>query len=1168
MLIASTKARSANLSRLISTPGISIRVAALLIPGLLLLSCGGSDSGDQANLPPVANAAVLGTGKGSGEATSEYTVRSGTEVLLSGKDSEGADGPILEYEWNVVSVVGGGLSVEQIESALYERTIHTKRFRVPQVGSTASVKFELTVEDADGDLASDGVTVRIDPAADPNHFLIQDNVHTDSDSTVANTYELILALDMASGASISAPYEVVVDTWAEWTSPDFPRDPEQGFSEYCTEPRLPGGGKTCAMPLPRHKVAISGMWPAGIPAEGSNPYAWYNPRFRVELPFLNIDDINQAFETKFRENRVELWEVDNVKLVQRFHIVESGNSARLFIGHDGQVGLKAADALLTDLQLLNLSSVDGSEYADVPVEDIRQLVGREGAASASAYYTLVDPEDDFTTLNDWLCIRGFAVASEEEKYEDCLPADDVAEAVYVNNYDLGFGRRMFMRRDQCDNIFSYVVNYPSLEAAIKQQDDFAIVVMEYAPLDNDTSPCSDDQKVVKFFAYVPDDRSGNAARVLSMNFDGRGEKYLPGVCTACHGGSPGASAELNSTFMPFDIDSFLFAGPPGGPQSDPDLNLENLPASIDPFLYTLDAQLEQFRQLNGGALFTYLHKKASVDRRLANRFSAPVELVNVWYDSDVETLDSWPDAGLDGLEGFSFDGSLRLPGWESAKDAMGADAMDAKVLHDEVFARHCRACHIQLETLSIQFDKAKDFRGMYVSSLPRTVFQSGTMPMARLTMDRVWNDFYEPETSAAAVLYDDYCAQNDYKYQAICMSGVPPRPGTPFASLKIVNKKAKYLAGESIRFDGTASVFVDDMAWRWNISPKGGSMAEDCSEVSFNLADTLMPSVVADKSPCDYEVKLELLLDGLVVSEAVAEFVVDRVPVPACINASFENFEPSDTGLLVDVLGKIQDRGDDGLEIVDLPNDPDLIDNKDGTVTVLDPPLDGSARQFTYNLVDVNGSKSKMQGLIFVRFSTEEYSLSPPCGLNIPGVKTTEKEFELHWLVAADQVEAARYNIFKNEVKVNAEPLAETSYPVSYMDSEGLFTLKVQAVTASVQFDSSQFEVTRSYTLDIDPIFKRDVAPPKLNCVTCHMGGAGDFMLSRTDFHDNWAALRQDLTRSVGAERPRLSFDWPELSNLVVCGTKGCEEMSRGNDMSQQDAETIIKWLEEGGLRN
>ena len=147
---------------------------------------------------------------------------------------------------------------------------------------------------------------------------------------------------------------------------------------------------------------------------------------------------------------------------------------------------------------------------------------------------------------------------------------------------------MYTRTDALGNVFSFVKNYGTLEGAIRGLDSFATVITEYSPLVNHTISTP---KFVKFFTFV-EDGSGDAPRVASFDFDGRGERFTPGNCIICHGGQrpPGVSelafdatcgdpndatcyawptrnrdgvviadGDLEGTFLPWDIGSLLFA---------------------------------------------------------------------------------------------------------------------------------------------------------------------------------------------------------------------------------------------------------------------------------------------------------------------------------------------------------------------------------------------------------------------------------------------------------------------------------------------------------------------------------------------------------------------------------------------------------------------------------
>ena len=83
------------------------RFYLLLIP-LVLSACGGdegdglSDVGDQADLPPVVTATVVGAGAPVSGA--DHSMRSGSTVLLTSVEFTAQDSAIVEAEWSIENV--------------------------------------------------------------------------------------------------------------------------------------------------------------------------------------------------------------------------------------------------------------------------------------------------------------------------------------------------------------------------------------------------------------------------------------------------------------------------------------------------------------------------------------------------------------------------------------------------------------------------------------------------------------------------------------------------------------------------------------------------------------------------------------------------------------------------------------------------------------------------------------------------------------------------------------------------------------------------------------------------------------------------------------------------------------------------------------------------------
>jgi mono/diheme cytochrome c family protein len=152
----------------------------------------------------------------------------------------------------------------------------------------------------------------------------------------------------------------------------------------------------------------------------------------------------------------------------------------------------------------------------------------------------------------------------------------------------------------------------------------------------------------KFFTFGPD-----GALLLSVNLDGRGEKFMPGTCVACHGGSTyngrfpehgNPSPYLGAGFLPFDTGNYLFS-------SRADL--------------TEAAQSDSIFGLNQLVRATETSANTAVSR-----------LIDGWYASGTHVLDK----------------AYVAPAWQAA-DAQSPGA--ARFYHD-VVGISCRTCHVSL----------------------------------------------------------------------------------------------------------------------------------------------------------------------------------------------------------------------------------------------------------------------------------------------------------------------------------------------------------------------------------------------------------------------------------------------------------------------------------------
>jgi subtilisin-like proprotein convertase family protein len=204
----------------------------------------------------------------------------------------------------------------------------------------------------------------------------------------------------------------------------------------------------------------------------------------------------------------------------------------------------------------------------------------ESEETATAYYAAVDPENQRKTLQEWQLLNGFG-------NEPQLTAD--AFAIYINDADLGFARRMYLLTkdsgDDKDNIASCVENYLTIDDAIAQNGVLATVCMEWSPAPDGSNG---GRRYTKFFTY---DENNNLA--LGADLDGRGFKYQPGLCLVCHGGSPKPPdagvypdhGEVGAFFLPWDLDTFKYS--------------ETVPS------LSRAAQESEFKKFNQAVLSTY-----------------------------------------------------------------------------------------------------------------------------------------------------------------------------------------------------------------------------------------------------------------------------------------------------------------------------------------------------------------------------------------------------------------------------------------------------------------------------------------------------------------------------------------------------------------------------------
>lgn len=1192
----------------------SLRHAAIAVVAASLVACssGSFDSnvGKQVNRDPEARPQILNGGTSN-------VFREGAEVFLTGKASEDSDGPIVDWQWAQT----GGPAVR-----LLERNSATVSFTAPDVSTGTTLTFELTVSDAHSITNSSTVDVVVLPGQDADKFLSLDlATGTDITDTFDN-FKVVAAL--ADGAVVGgAPLPFTLSATAHLVYPprsnpgaDCPIDagdfaagiPDATGTgclvrelENLTPADLPGGG-----------TGIEGQWPANtvVPAMQTVDEqidAPWNRRYTLSVPRLDITDFNQQFiDAGSRNEMLDPFNVSKARIIVSFDLVAPQNQAdaTLILTKVDDTVIDLPDPLLKATRPGGIASKGASfpnagsglpTGATVNLESVLAAIpARESALTSDVYYRTVDPNNTRTTFNDWLQQAGFASDAEGTLLPDANAGNgEFAHAIYLNNYDLGFGRDMYTRTDEFGNVYSFVDNYATLELAIRGIDSFVTVVMEYSPLLDPADTGA--EKFVKFYTYV-DDEVNDGVRITSMNFDGRGERFTPGNCLICHGGSypPGvgdlifdagcgdtadaacytwpatnrdgddiADGNLNATFLPWDLESFYLAdtdpailGAP--PQFDGTTVADDLLRDYGDF--SLATQEAQLKKLNQAAYSTYNDARTDAARAL----------VEHWY------------GGVDanGMFVGDFDDSTAPPGWRNGEVVSTPTMMDpgatsvnpdtAETIYQDVVAQHCRMCHTSILSEPAQFTNYQKFLARK-DLMVAAAFEHGIMPAARQTADRFWID---NDGRAASTLGEHFDVDPD-----LAAFGPQPIGKINFVSPteapgNVVLQPAR---ATTVRVSGLDSLFARSYLWSVTYTPPP-ELAGNPAIAAFQpevVGATAEEASFSPDYPGDYDI-------SLTINESTG-VPVESVPSQVAV----ANFSPQTTPLAM-TIGEGDNRTltvrDELNHLCPSPGCADVFGDGPAMVAVdvaswnpangsisLDDPADGTftitANQpgpinvnLPYSITDIDAETSPGTIAVSIQALT-----NPVAGNDIRAMfaQTTvtppgSRDITIDVLGndAADPA-AAPLTIdsftqpANGTVTQNGNDLAY-SPDIGFLGTDN-FTY-VAADSDPVPRTSNQATVTVSVyeTTKFDPDVKAAFGN-SIRCINCH----GVFVPDWTDY-----ATLQPFTNPPNDARNSPILTTPSSGHMGSGGGNG--PPIGGWNENNEDFKTVLRWIEEGSLDN
>ena len=167
-------------------------------------------------------------------------------------------------------------------------------------------------------------------------------------------------------------------------------------------------------------------------------------------------------------------------------------------------------------------------------------------------------------------------------------------ATFINQVDLNLTRNHHSISYGPGKTAAYVCNHlgpPSLNStqaeidaaidnAVAGKNLVACVMMDYTA----KSTVNGGKPFTRFLIFGP---SGEL--LPSINLDGRREKFVPGVCVVCHGGSKYAGyyptdgtgpADIGAHFLPYDVGNFAFSSKAGLRRVDQELAIYNLNQNV------------------------------------------------------------------------------------------------------------------------------------------------------------------------------------------------------------------------------------------------------------------------------------------------------------------------------------------------------------------------------------------------------------------------------------------------------------------------------------------------------------------------------------------------------------------------------------------------------------
>jgi hypothetical protein len=520
-------------------------------------------------------------------------------------------------------------------------------------------------------------------------------------------------------------------------------------------------------------------------------------------------------------------------------------------------------------------------------------------------------------------------------------------------------------------------------------------------------------------------------------------------------------------------------------------------------------------------------------RTYSAREDAARRLIESWYGG----------ADADGnLVGNAFDDSTTVAGWRNGEvvpdpspgppGRVLTNPATTEELYHSVYTRHCRMCHTNMPDGPLRFDTYQEFIAQR-DAIRHTVFRAGTMPGARLTMDRFWVPF-DGGTAPGELLASHVAA----------VLGEPPDSPPGAAVAEIIGLDPAPRRGDIVYLDGGNSTFAQGYSWSL-LAPVG-------SAARLSARNARHTAFVADV-PGTYEVALTINEGAADEATAVASVTLANRAPTAVDDLSSLDLVTAATLQGSLFAGAFQDSDPDGDALTaalapgGAPSHGTVTIGGDGAFvyTYAGGAPAPDADTFRYEVTDGFGAAAQATVTVLLNDAPGAARPTPVAAFTATDASTqtggnSVSRVALSFAAATDDQQVVGYNVYRDgtllaHVPSTAPPGSNVSYTDSTVGPGAAHAYRVTALDGANESAPSQeraVSVATSLRRNIQTGWGTGTESlwQATGCIGCHRGAAGGLTLAGTP-DEVFAELHESAT-DIAAERVEVA---EPLRSLLLC---------------------------------